>query len=352
MELDERSIVHAFLLHRRALNQWSVLLKPLVPKCYLRSMRRILITCISIAALSGLLLPAAASAVPGPDLSGFVPDFTEAIPFLAEGSSATVGGVEVTASTNTGVVGDGPNTYLHQSNSRIRTVLEFDKPIPGFKAQIRLHDDCPEAPSAPPDCFEQYHIVGLDDAGNVVFDKTIRNANVTFSVEPGSGADETSDLIATLEFDYTHDVAADFMRGSYLDLWITDTYIAPASQTLSGTAGDAITATTAFDATGFTGAVTYAITDGELPAGLHLNPNTGVISGTPTGASNATITITATGATTGVATATITFSISIASVDQETLADTGANMQLSLYGLASLLVGASAIIANRRRAAR
>jgi hypothetical protein len=50
-------------------------------------------------------------------------------------------------------------------------------------------------------------------------------------------------------------------------------------------------------ATGGTGPYTFAVTAGALPAGLTLNGATGVISGTPTGATTANFTITATDAT-------------------------------------------------------
>ena len=69
-------------------------------------------------------------------------------------------------------------------------------------------------------------------------------------------------------------------------------------------AGAAITATRAYTATGFTGAVSY-VASPALPAGLTLNPTTGVISGAPAAVQAATAyTITATGATAGTATAT------------------------------------------------
>ena len=88
--------------------------------------------------------------------------------------------------------------------------------------------------------------------------------------------------------------------------------IAPSSQTISGTADSAIIPSTAFTASSFSGAVTYAVTSGTLPAGLTLNASTGVISGTPSAASTATVTITATGQTSGTATATVTFNIAAA----------------------------------------
>ncbi|MBU6245394.1 MAG: putative Ig domain-containing protein, partial [Actinomycetales bacterium] len=85
--------------------------------------------------------------------------------------------------------------------------------------------------------------------------------------------------------------------------------LSPASQTVSGPPGSAITPTTAFTPTGFTGSVTYAVSP-ALPSGLTLSSSTGVISGTPTGVSSGTYTITGTGATSGSATATVVITIS------------------------------------------
>ncbi len=89
--------------------------------------------------------------------------------------------------------------------------------------------------------------------------------------------------------------------------------LSPATQTVSGTVGSAITASTALTQSNFTGSVSYAVTSGSLPAGLAISSSTGVISGTPTAASTASVTITATGATAGSATATVTFAITEAS---------------------------------------
>ena len=332
-------------------------------------MHRFHLLTLSAATSVAVLFPTPASAAnPSPDLSGFVPDFTQAIPFLPEGETATVGGVEVTATTNTGVPGDQANTYLHQSNTRLRTVLTFDQPIAGFEAEIRNHDDCVLESTAPADCFEDYRFVGLDEAGEVVFETSIRNTNDVLSFIPGDGPGQLSGLIATLEIDYSHDTpTSDFFRGSYLDLRLTDTSIDPESQTVAGTSGTPITATTPFETTGFAGAVTYAITDGTLPAGLQFDPATGVISGTPENASTVTVTITATGASTGVATATISFSIEAAPTPststvpdtspvpetlpvEETLPPTGSGIHLGLVGVVSLLLGALATTAARRNA--
>ncbi|MCC7277957.1 MAG: IPTL-CTERM sorting domain-containing protein, partial [Chromatiaceae bacterium] len=77
----------------------------------------------------------------------------------------------------------------------------------------------------------------------------------------------------------------------------------------SGQVGTAITATTAYTASGFSGAVSYAISP-TLPTGLSLSSTTGVISGTPTTTqTTANFTVTATGATSGTATATVSITI-------------------------------------------
>ncbi|WP_233124715.1 beta strand repeat-containing protein [Agrobacterium vaccinii] len=69
------------------------------------------------------------------------------------------------------------------------------------------------------------------------------------------------------------------------------TFSPPAGALTGGTVGTAYNVTIA--ASGGTASYTYEVTSGELPAGLDLNSSTGVISGTPTTAENASFTITA-----------------------------------------------------------
>jgi hypothetical protein len=82
----------------------------------------------------------------------------------------------------------------------------------------------------------------------------------------------------------------------------------PSAQSLSGTVGAAVTATTAYTVTGITGTKVFAVSP-SLPAGLSLNTSTGVISGTPTESAVATdFTVTATDGTSS-ATAKVTITV-------------------------------------------
>ena len=60
--------------------------------------------------------------------STYTPDYTCRIPFLAQGTSATVSntGVTVTATTNSAVVGDTANTYLYQSKGLLHGWVTSD----------------------------------------------------------------------------------------------------------------------------------------------------------------------------------------------------------------------------------
>ena len=94
--------------------------------------------------------------------------------------------------------------------------------------------------------------------------------------------------------------------------------ITPGTQTVSGTQNSAITSTTAFSTTNFTGSVTYSLAGSvALPTGLSFNTSTGVLSGIPTSTLTATtFTVTATGASSGSATATISIAVAAAAAPQ------------------------------------
>ena len=72
--------------------------------------------------------------------------------------------------------------------------------------------------------------------------------------------------------------------------------------------------TTTLAATGAWGVYTWSVSSGCLPAGLSLNAQTGVISGTPSAAGTSTFTVQATGTGTPVPTATQSLSVTIAAV--------------------------------------
>lgn len=93
--------------------------------------------------------------------------------------------------------------------------------------------------------------------------------------------------------------------------------LAPAAQTLTTSAGQAMTASQALTGTHFSGAVSYAVSP-ALPSGLTLDTATGAISGTPAAAQASTVyTITGTGAVSGSATATV--DLTVATQAQQTL---------------------------------
>jgi hypothetical protein len=106
--------------------------------------------------------------------------------------------------------------------------------------------------------------------------------------------------------------------------------------------------TSPFTASNFTSDVTYSISP-DLPDGLTLDPETGVISGTPTGTSPVTTyTITAIG--TDFVTATITFGVDVAgSGSGESLAATGVNDARTLVVIIAALMLISAGIGSRFR---
>ncbi len=118
--------------------------------------------------------------------------------------------------------------------------------------------------------------------------------------------------------------------------------LTPATQAMSGYAGSALTASKAFTAANFSGALSYTVSP-ALPGGLTLNATTGAITGTPTAAQAlASYTITGTGATSGSATSTVTITVltpSIASATQTVSGTTGKTLTATSAFVATGLSG-------------
>jgi len=96
-------------------------------------------------------------------------------------------------------------------------------------------------------------------------------------------------------------------------------------------------------ASGGAGTTTFAVTSGTLPAGLNLNTNSGVISGTPTNVETNTFTVTATDANgcTGSSSYTVTITCPAITVGPESLADGTVNDSYLQTNTASGGVGAT-----------
>lgn len=142
-------------------------------------------------------------------------------------------------------------------------------------------------------------------------------------------------------------------------LTVTPAPIAPTitTTTLSDpSAGTAYSSTVAFTGTA---PATFAVTVGSLPAGLVLDPNTGVISGTPTTAGTVTFTVTVTNAG-GTDSATFTVTTAAAALPSPTvpvLGYTGTNVTpaltaATLFLVSGLLMLLAGLWLRRRRAGR
>jgi len=157
------------------------------------------------------------------------------------------------------------------------------------------------------------------------------------SIDSGTGviSGKPTTTLATTAFTITA-TAGSTTATSIMNITVSDpaaAVITPGTQTVSGTQNSAISSTTAFSTTNFTGSVTYSIAGSvALPTGLSFNTSTGVLSGTPSTTLSATVfTVTATDGT-STSTATISITVAAASTPQSaqavapTIAPTGATV--------------------------
>jgi len=140
---------------------------------------------------------------------------------------------------------------------------------------------------------------GVSIGGNACTSRSANTATSVTCITPAGVAGTASVLVTTLGGTNQDNNLFTFGTPS----------ISPASQTVSGSVGTSITATSALTGSFFAGSVTYS-TNTPLPAGLTLSTSSGVISGTPSATQSATnYTITGTGATSGSATATVSITV-------------------------------------------
>ena len=128
--------------------------------------------------------------------------------------------------------------------------------------------------------------------------------------------------------------------------------LTPANQSLLGTVGVPLTGSNAFTANGFTSAVSYTVSP-ALPAGLVIDPSTGVISGTPSVSQAATSYVVSAEDSVGfVSTATVQITVGAAS-STTSLATTGTDtLQPATAGAIALISGGlllGAVSLRRRR---
>jgi len=205
-------------------------------------------------------------------------------------------------------------------------VAEDDEGTPNVQSSVTKVDTTTSgAPSLSPSTQTVSGTVGKAITATTAYTATDFTGSVTYSVSPslpsGLSLDTSTGVISgtptaaqsATSYTVTGAGATAGSATATVSIEIMLASLSPSTQTVSGTVGKAITATTAYTATDFTGSVTYSVSP-SLPSGLSLDTSTGVISGTPTAAQSATsYTVTGAGATAGSATATVSIEIMLAS---------------------------------------
>lgn len=212
-------------------------------------------------------------------------------------------------STSTGVISGTPTTSL---DSTVFTVTATGATSGTASADITL-----SVAALPPATTSVQGSVGVAITNTDPYVPVGLTSPVTYTVSPtlpaglslssSTGVISGTPSVASNSSTYTVTATDANSIAASTTLTIQIAGITPATQSVSTQLGSAISPTSAFTAVGFTGAVTYTAT---LPAGLSINPQTGVISGTPTSVlAQQNYTVTATGATAGTATAVVTVTV-------------------------------------------
>jgi subtilisin family serine protease len=135
---------------------------------------------------------------------------------------------------------------------------------------------------------------------------------LTFNSANGQITGTPTSTLSSTSFTVTASGSISGTATATISLSITapsDASITPATQTISGTKGVALSTAAYSTAGSFSGTVSYSLS-GSLPGGLTFNSSNGQITGTPNAAlAQTTFTVTAQGSSSGSATATITLTI-------------------------------------------
>ncbi|KGA21179.1 hypothetical protein GM51_3400 [freshwater metagenome] len=172
---------------------------------------------------------------------------------------------------------------------------------------------------------------------------------VTFTTEGAKALTSASLIAGATNRGNIYNNTADFNKVA-ANVTVSSAIISPATQNLSGNAGAAITPTTPFTPQGLTAPITYSISP-ALPDGLSINPQSGVVSGTPKNQQDAlTYTITASDGSKS-ATAQVTITIAAGGGGGGGLPDTGTSLAIvgATLGTAMLLYIFALFIFRGRR---